>query len=45
VPVYLGAQFLGGILGAIGTWIAYGGDAREVAVTAATFPAENVRDV
>jgi MIP family channel proteins len=45
VPVYLGAQFLGGILGAIGTWIAYGGDAREVAAVAATFPAENVGDI
>jgi MIP family channel proteins len=45
VPVYLGAQLLGGILGAIGTWLAYGDDAREVAVIAATFPAENVGDI
>jgi MIP family channel proteins len=42
VPVCLGAQLLGGILGAIGTWLAYGSDAREVA---ATFPVENVGDI
>jgi MIP family channel proteins len=45
VPVCLGAQLLGGIVGAIGTWLAYGSDAREVAVVAATFPAENVGDI
>ncbi len=45
VPVYLGAQLLGAILGSIGTWIAYGNAAREVAVLAATFPSGNVGDI
>ena len=42
VPVYVGAQFLGGILGAVGTWIAYGSAAREVALLATTFPPDDV---
>jgi MIP family channel proteins len=45
VPTYVGAQLLGGILGAIGTWIVYGGAAREAASLAATFPAEGVGDI
>ena len=45
VPIYLGAQLLGAILGAIGTWIAYGSSAREVAVLAATFPPDYVNDI
>ena len=45
VPVYVGAQFLGGILGAVGTWIAYGSAAREVALLATTFPPEDVGDL
>ena len=36
--MYVGAQFVGGILGTVGTWIAYGSLAREVALLAATFP-------
>src|SRR5215204_6457326 len=36
--MYVGAQFVGGILGSVGTWIAYGTLAREVALLAATFP-------
>ena len=42
VPVYLVAQLLGAILGAIATWITFGGPAREEAFLAATFPAEGV---
>lgn len=44
VPAYLGAQLLGAILGAIGTWIAYGSQAREVANLAATYPTSGVGD-
>lgn len=44
MPAYLGAQLLGAILGAIGTWIAYGSQAREVANLAATYPAAGVGD-
>ena len=36
--MYVGAEFVGGILGTVGTWIAYGSLAREVALLAATFP-------
>ena len=36
--MYVGAQFVGGILGTVGIWIAYGSLAREVALLAATFP-------
>ena len=45
VPLYLGAQLLGAILGAIGTWIAFGDTGREVASLAATFPTEGVGDI
>ena len=45
VPTYIGAQLLGAILGAIGTWIVYGDAAREVASLAATLPAEGVGDI
>jgi MIP family channel proteins len=45
VPAYLGAQLLGAILGAVGTWISYGSAARQVADVAATFPAEGVGDI
>ena len=45
VPVYLGAQLLGAILGAVAVWIVYGEAAREVATVAATFPTENVGDI
>ncbi len=45
VPAYLGAQLIGAVLGAIGTWIAYGDAAQEIADLAATFPAENVGDI
>ncbi len=42
VPTYLGAQLLGAILAAIGTWITFGGAGRELASLAATFPVEGV---
>lgn len=45
VPVYVGAQLLGAILGALATWISYGAGARSEANLAATFPAEGVNDL
>lgn len=44
VPAYVGAQLLGAILAALGTWIAYGDRAREVANLAATYPVGDVGD-
>src|SRR5919199_3301225 len=45
VPIYLGAQIVGAVLGAIATWIAYGSVAREAANLAATTPAEGAGDI
>jgi aquaporin Z/aquaporin NIP len=45
VPIYVGAQLVGAILGAIAVWITYGEGARELADVAATFPAEDVGDI
>lgn len=45
VPVYIGAQLLGAIFGAIAVWISYGDAAREVASVAATFPVDGVGDL
>ena len=45
VPVYVGAQFLGAVLGAVAVWISYGDAAREVAAVAATFPVDGVGDL
>ena len=45
VPAYVGTQLLGAVLGGIGTWIAYGSAARQLASPAATFPAEGVSDI
>jgi MIP family channel proteins len=45
VPVYLGAQLLGAVLGALGTWISFGGPGRTEASLAATFPAQGVGDL
>ncbi|CAA9447484.1 MAG: Aquaporin Z [uncultured Rubrobacteraceae bacterium] len=45
VPIYIGAQLLGAVLGAIAVWIAFGEGAREVAAVAATFPTDNVGDL
>jgi Major intrinsic protein len=44
VPIYLGAQLVGALLGAIAVWITYGGAAREAASLAATFPTDGVGD-
>ncbi len=45
VPYYLGAQLLGAILGAVGTWLAFGGPGRNEAKLAATYPAQGVGDL
>ena len=45
VPIYVGAQLVGAILGAIAVWITYGELGRELADVAATFPAEDVGDI
>lgn len=42
VPAYVGAQLIGAIIGAIGTWVTYGGAARATANLAATYPADGV---
>src|ERR671912_518860 len=38
VPIYLGAQLLGALLGAVAVWITYGGGGQEGASLAAAFP-------
>jgi MIP family channel proteins len=45
VPIYVGAQLVGAILGAIAVWITYGEPGRELADVAATFPTEDVGDI
>jgi MIP family channel proteins len=45
VPIYLGAQLVGALLGAVAVWITYGSAAREAASLAATFPTEGVGDL
>lgn len=45
VPAYVGAQLLGALLGALGTWVAFGGPGRTEASLAATFPAQGVGDL
>src|ERR671912_499197 len=45
VPAYLGAQLVGAVLGAVGTWIAFGGPGRSEAKLAATYPAQGVGDL
>ena len=45
VPIYVGAQLVGAILGAIAVWITYGEAGRELADVAATFPVEDVGDI
>jgi MIP family channel proteins len=45
VPAYVGAQILGAVLGAVGTWIAFGGPGRTEASLAATSPASGVGDL
>ena len=45
VPFYLGAQLVGAVLGAMGTWLAFGGPGRIEAGLAATHPAQGVGDL
>lgn len=42
VPAYVGAQLGGAILAALAVWLTFGGEAREMASLAATFPADGV---
>ena len=45
-PVYIGAQLVGAILGALATWLTFGGaGARSEANLAATYPARGVGDL
>ena len=45
VPHYVGAQLVGAVLGALATWITFGGAARSEAKLAATYPAQGVGDL
>ena len=45
VPFYIGAQLIGAVLGALGTWLAFGGPGRSQANLAATYPAQGVGDL
>jgi len=45
VPHYVGAQLVGAVLGALATWITFGGPARGEAKLAATYPAQGVGDL
>jgi MIP family channel proteins len=45
VPAYVGAQLVGGVFGAVGTWIAFGGPGRNEAKLAATYPAQGIGDL
>jgi MIP family channel proteins len=42
VPAYVIAQLLGAVLGALGTWTAFGGPGRDIAHLAATSPSSGV---
>lgn len=44
MPVYLGFQLLGAILGALATWASFGGPARSTAKLGAPAPAEGISD-
>ncbi|MDQ4127214.1 MAG: aquaporin [Actinomycetota bacterium] len=45
VPIYVGAQLVGAILGAVAVWTTYGEPGRELANLGATFPVEGVGDL
>jgi MIP family channel proteins len=45
VPHYVVAQLVGAVLGALATWITFGGAARGEAKLAATYPAQGVGDL
>ena len=42
VPAYVVAQLVGAVVGALATWVLFGGPARTVANLAATYPADGV---
>jgi MIP family channel proteins len=44
-PIYIGAQLVGAVLGALATWLTFGGPARGEAKLAATYPAQGVGDL
>lgn len=44
-PHYIGAQIVGAALGALATWLTFGGPARSEASLAATYPARGVGDL
>jgi MIP family channel proteins len=44
-PVYIGAQLVGAVLGALATWLTFGGPGRTEAKLAATYPAQGVGDL
>ena len=44
VPIYIGAQLVGAVFGALGTWLAFGGPGASQANLAATYPAQGVGD-
>lgn len=45
VPHYVAAQLVGAVLGALATWLTFGGPARTQASLAATYPAQGVGDL
>jgi aquaporin Z/aquaporin NIP len=45
VPAYVVAQLVGAVLGALGTWLAFGNPGRAQANLAATYPARGVGDL
>lgn len=45
VPFYIGAQLVGAVLGALGTWLVFGGPGRSQANLAATYPGQGVGDL
>jgi len=44
-PIYIGAQLVGAVLAAFGTWLTFGGLARSEAKLAATYPTQGVGDL
>ena len=44
-PIYIVAQLVGAVLGALATWLTFGGPARSEANLAATYPAQGVGDL
>jgi MIP family channel proteins len=44
-PHYIGAQLVGAVLGALATWLTFGGPARSEASLAATYPGQGIGDL